>query len=143
MSSRIEIYIPRMLGNVNEETIRNAFDNLNIGAIDYIDMHRKINENGRLYFFAFLEMKAYNTAASAYLQTILNTNQPIKLVYDEEAGQYWELHKHVQKSQRGFKKLKKTTSEVMPYLYNAFVEYMHPKIQEPEEDNLEEDKYQI
>lgn len=141
--SRLEIYIPRILGNVSETTLRDAFERLNIGIINTIDMHRKINENGRVYYFAFLEMKTYKTTASEYLQKLLDTNQPIKMVYDEEAGQYWELHKHIPKTKRVPQKLKKRVGEVTPCLYEAFTDYMHPLLQEPKQDNRRNQEYNM
>ena len=45
-STVLDIYIPRILGNVKENDIKKAFINLNIGMIIDIDMHRKRNENG-------------------------------------------------------------------------------------------------
>ena len=56
-SKVIDIYIPRILGDVSNNIVKNAFYNLNIGKVIELDMHRKKNENGYYYFFAFLKVE--------------------------------------------------------------------------------------
>tara|TARA_B110000967_G_scaffold210097_1_gene270599 strand:- start:5645 stop:6133 length:489 start_codon:yes stop_codon:yes gene_type:complete len=98
--SNIEIYIPRILGNVSRTNITRAFNNLNIGNTAKIDMHRKVNENGHRYSFAFIRLELYNTGPAERLKTLLNTKGVMHLVYDEEAFQYWEVKQHVPKNSR-------------------------------------------
>ena len=58
----LDIYIPRMLGNITQKTIKESFHNLQIGKVFYIDMYKKINENGYPYYFAFLRLSLYDTS---------------------------------------------------------------------------------
>jgi hypothetical protein len=97
----LNIYIPRMLGTVTKKTIQDSFNALGIGRVDEIDMVYKVNENRNAYYFAFIKISPYNTPQSAALQTDLNKNKYIRFIYDEEAGQYWEIKKYIPRDQRG------------------------------------------
>ena len=114
----VKIYIPRILGSVTQKMLCNTFERLNIGKVFYVDMHRKVNENNRIYYFAFLDIELYNTSAAKNLYQLLNKNQLIKLVYDEEAAQYWELKKHIPRTERPAN----ISSSVMPVLYETFMQ---------------------
>ena len=96
----LSIYIPRMLGSVNKKTVYEAFKNMGIGSVTELDMIYKINENKNPYYFAFLKLDPYNTPQSNALQNKLNKNKETQLVYDEEAGQYWEIKKYIPREQR-------------------------------------------
>lgn len=96
----LSIYIPRMLGSVNKSTVHEAFKNMGIGYVTELDMIYKINENKNPYYFAFLKIDPYNTPQSNALQYELNKNKESYLVYDEEAGQYWEIKKYIPREQR-------------------------------------------
>ncbi len=96
--SNIEIYIPRILGNVSRTNITWAFNNLNIGNTAKTDMHRKVNENGNRCTIAIIRLELYNTGADERLKTLLNARGVMHLVYDEEAFQYWEVKQHVPKA---------------------------------------------
>jgi len=97
----LNIYIPRMLGTVTKKTIQDSFNALGIGRVDEIDMVYKVNENHNAYYFAFIKIAPYNTPQSAALQRNLNKHKYIRLTYDEEAGQYWEIKKYIPRDQRG------------------------------------------
>jgi hypothetical protein len=99
-SKVIDIYIPRILGDVSNNIVKNAFYNLNIGKVIELDMHRKKNENGYYYFFAFLKVELMDSEDANRLCTLLEERGIMHLVYDEEATQYWEIKKHVPKSER-------------------------------------------
>lgn len=120
-TSAIKIYIPRILGNVTKTMLCHTFNRLNIGKVSYVDMHRKINENNRIYYFAFLDIDLYNTPVANDLYKILNTNQLVKLVYDEEAAQYWEIKKHIPRIER--QSNAPLSSSVMPILYETFMQH--------------------
>ena len=96
----LSIYIPRMLGSVNKKIVYEAFKNMGIGYVTELDMIYKINENKNPYYFAFLKINPYNTPQSNALQHELNKNKGTHLVYDEEAGQYWEIKKYIPREQR-------------------------------------------
>lgn len=116
----MKIYIPRILGGINSKMLKNTFHRLSIGDAYYIDMHRKVNENNHVYYFAFLEIKLYDTPAANSLLTRLNNSRSVNLTYDEEAGQYWELKKHVRKNERK-QQQESMMSSVMPVLYETFI----------------------
>lgn len=99
-SKVIDIYIPRILGDVSNNIVKNAFYNLNIGKVIELDMHRKKNENGYYYFFAFLKVELMDSEDANRLCTLLEERGIMHLVYDEEATQYWEIKKHIPKSER-------------------------------------------
>ena len=90
-----------MLGSVTKKTIQDSFNTLGIGRVDEIDMVYKVNENRNAYYFAFIKIAPYNTPQSAALQRSLNKHKYIRLTYDEEAGQYWEIKKYIPRDQRG------------------------------------------
>lgn len=90
-----------MLGTVTKKTVQDSFNALGIGRVDEIDMVYKVNENRNAYYFAFIKIAPYNTPQSAALQRSLNKHKYIRLTYDEEAGQYWEIKKYIPRDQRG------------------------------------------
>jgi hypothetical protein len=96
----LSIYIPRMLGSVSKNTVYEAFKNMGIGYVTELEMIYKINENRKPYYFAFLKIDPYNTPQSNALQYELNKNKESHLIYDEEAGQYWEIKKYIPREQR-------------------------------------------
>lgn len=111
----MKVYIPRILGGVTQKMLMHTFERLSIGEVYYIDMHRKVNENNRVYYFAFLEIELYNTVAAKRVTDELNTNLSINLVYDEEAGYYWEVKKHIPKTERP------NRSSVMPVAQEVYL----------------------
>lgn len=144
----MKLYIPRILGGINSKMLKNTFHRLSIGDAYYIDMHRKINENKHVYYFAFLEIELYDTTAAESLLTKLNTSRTVNLIYDEEAGQYWELKKHVPKNERQQQQPQSKISSVMPVLYETFMSaFEHAGIvspaqpEEPVEDTFDYDAH--
>ena len=129
----MKVYIPRILGGVTSKMLRNTFDRLSIGDVYYIDMHRKINENKHIYYFAFLEIELYDTSAAKRIVSGLNNNKTINLVYDEEAGQYWELKKHIPKNERASK-----IAEVVPVLYETYMAAIEKAGLKPNDVSVEE-----
>ena len=139
----MKIYIPRILGGINSKMLKNTFHRLTIGDAYYIDMHRKVNENNHVYYFAFLEIELYDTTAANSLLERLNNSRSVNLIYDEEAGQYWELKKHVPKNERKPQQ-ESNISSVMPVLYETFMSaFEHAGIvaptqpEEPVEDTFD------
>ena len=43
VSNLVSLYIPRVLGNIKQQKIKNTFHNLNIGKVFYIDMYKRVN----------------------------------------------------------------------------------------------------
>ena len=89
-----------MLGSISKKTVYEAFKNTGIGYVTELDMIYKINENKNAYYFAFLKIEPYNTPQSTALQHELNKNKESHFVYDEEAGQYWEIKKYIPREER-------------------------------------------
>ena len=132
----VRLYIPRMLSCITPNMVRTTFERLNIGKVSYIDMHRKINENKRVYYIAFIEVNLYDTPAAEYIQNMLRENSPVKLVYDEEAAQYWELKKYIPKNERLYNVCKQ--AKIVPVLYETFMKYIP---QDVNNENEEEDNF--
>lgn len=100
MPSTVNLYIPRMLGSVRRETVYNAFAQLNIGKVISLDMHRKTNENKNVYFFAFVKVRLFKSFPAAEMLAHLNEFKNMKMVYNEDNMQYWEVKTHVPRSSR-------------------------------------------
>jgi hypothetical protein len=103
-----------MLGNVNKKTVYDAFNNLGIGQVIELDMVYKINENRNSYYFAFIKITPYNTPQSRALQSVLDVHKPTPLVYDEEAGQYWEIKKYIPRDKRNKENIKQKQPTLLP-----------------------------
>ena len=99
----IDIYIPRILGDVSTNIVKKAFKTLQIGEVIDIDMHRKKNENGYFYFFAFIKLQLWQTEQAEQMCSLLDERDIMHLVYDEEACQYWEIKKYVPRNKRPLK----------------------------------------
>lgn len=95
-----QIYIPRILGNIQDSQIIEQFDNMNIGKIINIETHKKINENGYPYSFAFINLRLYETKNATIFKNNLEQLNNFQLFYDEEAGRYWEIKKHIPRKER-------------------------------------------
>lgn len=101
LSNIINIYIPRILGNVKKQTIINTFTDMNIGDVFYIDMYKKINENKNPYYFAFISLQLYHSKSAEELEKSLNENAATRITYDKQRNHYWEVKKHIDRSLRG------------------------------------------
>jgi|SaaInlV_150m_DNA_3_1039698.scaffolds.fasta_scaffold05150_4 hypothetical protein len=101
----LSIYIPRILGTVKKKTIYDTFNHMGIGRVTELDMVYKINENHNAYYFAFIKISPYNTPQFTSLQNELNKKKSSQLVYDEEAGQYWEIKKYIPRDQRNIENI--------------------------------------
>ena len=95
-----------MLGTVKKKTVYDTFSQMGIGRVTELDMVYKVNENRNAYYFAFIKISPYNTPQFTALQRELNKNKQTQLVYDEEAGQYWEIKKYIPHKQRNTENIK-------------------------------------
>ena len=95
MTKSVEIYIPRILGKIKQNDIIEIFHNYGIGLITYIDMHYKVNENKKPYYFAFLSIDLYDTDFANYIYYKMIYEDIFKFNYDKKSNNYWELKKHV------------------------------------------------
>jgi hypothetical protein len=112
MSKVINLYIPRILGKIKQNDIIEIFHNYGIGHVYYIDMHHKINENKKPYYFAFLSLKLYDDDYANYIYYKIMYENTYKFNYDLDTDNYWELKKHVPIDKRAKNKdINKTKNE--------------------------------
>lgn len=98
--TNIEVYIPRILGSVTKTEIIDTFKRMDIGNVTSLDLHFKVNENNYSYYYAFMTIGLYsNILANNFKNSIIKYGM-IRLLYDEEAGQYWEIKNHLDKKER-------------------------------------------
>ena len=78
------ICIPRVFPNINESRIRRVFDELNLGAIERIDIVSKTTEKGEKFNRVFVHFKKWNSEGNAEIarERLLN-GKDIKIVYDD------------------------------------------------------------
>ena len=78
------ICIPRVFPNINELRIRRVFDELNLGAIERIDIVSKSTEKGEKFNRVFVHFKKWNSEGNAEIarERLLN-GKDIKIVYDD------------------------------------------------------------
>ena len=137
--SSIHIYIPRILGSVKKSEIIDTFKRMDIGQVTFIDMHRKINENNNSYYYAFIKINLFSTIRSNNFQKSVCEFGMIRLLYDEESVQYWEIKHHVEKIARVHCQ---SIRKIVPfYRYDTlFTKYFDNKEnEEPNEEPNEED----
>jgi len=99
-STLMKIYIPRILENVTSDFISEIFHEIGIGKIVYIDMHRKLNENRKVYYFAFIDIEIYDNSIASNFTNLMNYYNNTKIVYNIESGFYWEIKKHIDRYER-------------------------------------------
>lgn len=96
----IDIYIPRILGSVTKKEVLSVFPRMDIGEVTNIDMKYRINENKNKYYYAFITIKLYSTDRATNFKNNVCKHGMIRLLYDEEAAQYWEVKHYVDKNKR-------------------------------------------
>jgi hypothetical protein len=96
----LNVYIPRILGNVTRERLIDVFRYLDIGNVEFLDMHKKTNQNGYAYSFAFITLNLYDTKPAKDIRNVLLQNGETNLMYNLEKGLYWVVKSHVDKENR-------------------------------------------
>lgn len=96
----INIYIPRILGSVKKSEILSVFPHMDIGDVTDIDMKYRINENRNGYYYAFITIKLYSSDRATNFKNNVYEYGMIRLLYDEEAAQYWEIKHHIDRNKR-------------------------------------------
>lgn len=101
MQNRLHIYIPRILDNINKMNLINTFKRLNIGNVCYVDMHRRVNENGNAYKFAFIDIETFKSEeAKTFVNNVKNMDVT-NINYDlSNKNKYWEIKNHVPRDKR-------------------------------------------
>jgi len=133
-SNNINLYIPRILGNIKQNKIISLFKNMSIGDIFYIDMYKKMNENNNLYSFAFISIKLYDNKIAKDLEKTLNTTGVTRITYDYEKNHYWEVKKHIDRSKRGA--CIPTSVSTIEFFRNDCEIECNNKIQKPQKSQL-------
>jgi len=96
----LSVYIPRILGNVTREYMIDTFRYLDIGAVEFLDMHKKTNQNGYAYSFAFITLKLYDTKPAKDIRNVLSQTGETTIMYNLEKGLYWVVKAHIDKEIR-------------------------------------------
>mgnify|MGYP001194306744 FL=1 len=87
----INIYIPRILGSVKKSEVIETFKHKDNDKVTNIDMIKKINEKKNKYYYAFITLKLFDTIRSENFKNSIYKHHMIRLLYDEEAAQYWQI----------------------------------------------------
>jgi hypothetical protein len=95
----IHIFIPRILCNISESDINQAFYDMNIGVVTYIDLHSRVNEMNYRYAFAFISIELFDTAMAQHILHKLNQHGRAHIPYDDR--NYWEIKYYIPKEKRG------------------------------------------
>tara|TARA_B110000879_G_scaffold52496_1_gene74504 strand:+ start:5953 stop:6426 length:474 start_codon:yes stop_codon:yes gene_type:complete len=96
----IDIYIPRILGSVTKPEILSVFQHMDIGDVTTIDMKHRVNEKKNEYYYAFITIQLYSTDRATNFKKNVCEYGMIRLLYDEEAAQYWEIKHHIDRNKR-------------------------------------------
>jgi hypothetical protein len=95
----IHIFIPRILCNISESDINQAFYDMNIGVVTYIDLHSRLNEMNYRYAFAFISIELFDTDMAKHILQKLNQHGRAHIPYDDR--NYWEIKYYIPKEKRG------------------------------------------
>jgi len=101
------ICIPRVFPNINEQRIRRVFDELNLGAIERIDIVSKSTEKGEKFNRVFVHFKKWNSGGNAEIarERLLN-GKDIKIVYDDPW--FWKVSAYRQPAKETRQKVHQT-----------------------------------
>ena len=126
------ICIPRTFSNIDEKRIRNAFDALDFGTIDRVDIVPKQNEKGEKFNRVFVHFIEWNdTPKITEARQRLLSGQEVKLVYDNPW--FWKISAlRSQKNTAPIVRLRRPTrtthAEAFDYGPNGeMVPYVSPK----------------
>jgi len=95
----INIFIPRILAGISEDSIKLTFYEMNIGIVTYIDLHTRFNDLNYKYSFAFITIQLFNTFIADTLVQKMNTQGRAQIPYDDR--NYWEIKYYIPKENRG------------------------------------------
>jgi hypothetical protein len=95
----INVFIPRILYNISEMDINQAFYEMNIGVVTYIDLHTRVNEMNYRYSFAFMTIQLFESEMARNILHKLNQYGRAHIPYDDR--NYWEIKYFIPKEKRG------------------------------------------
>ena len=89
MSSTLSLYIPHVFTNISKERIAEIFSRLQLGKVSNIDFVLKMSYTGEEYHAAYIHFEHWfnNASAFSFQQSVRNSSEGAKLVYD--TPWYW------------------------------------------------------
>lgn len=82
--------IPRVFKNITRERVANVLRDLNLGAIDHIDMISRTSEKGDSFQRVFIHFKHWFSNPNAdKARTMLLSGKEIKIIYDDPW--FWKI----------------------------------------------------
>lgn len=94
----IQVFIPRIVGGITANFLKQSFKLLNVGNITHLDMRSRLNSNNFAYSFAFLTVELFETDfANKLLQKLKKTGHA-QIVYDDY--NYWEIKDYIPREKR-------------------------------------------
>lgn len=94
----IQVFIPRIIGGISANFLKQTFKTLNVGNITYLDMRSRLNSNNYSYSFAFLTIELFETDLANKLFQKLKQTGHAQLAYDEY--NYWEIKDYIPRGKR-------------------------------------------
>jgi hypothetical protein len=95
----VNVFIPRILCNISESDINQAFYEMNIGVVTYIDLHTRVNEMNYRYSFAFMTIQLFESDMALNILHKLNQYGRAHIPYDDR--NYWEIKYFIPREKRG------------------------------------------
>ena len=90
VDNKPSLCIPRILGNVDEQYIRNIFDKVSLGKIHHIDIINCKNEKNEIFKRAFIHFdKWYMNEDAQAIRNRLISGMDIKIVH--EYPWFWKV----------------------------------------------------
>ncbi len=94
----IQVFIPRIVGGVTANFLKQSFKLLDVGNITHLDMRSRLNSNNYSYSFAFLTVELFETDFANKLLRKLKQTGHAQLVYDDY--NYWEIKDYIPREKR-------------------------------------------
>ena len=129
----IQVFIPRIVGGISANFLKQSFKLLDVGNITQLDMRSRLNSNNYSYSFAFLTVELFETDFAKKLLQKLKQTGHAQLVYDDY--NYWEIKDYIPREKRLETHIPEVTELEMELNLRAVPENI-----EYEEENLNEEE---
>lgn len=91
-SDNISICVPRVFPNITWKRVKDAFEELELGKVERVDMVNKTNDKGEKFKRVFVHFKYWNNNETAQaVKDKLMKGDSIKVVYDDPW--FWKVYK--------------------------------------------------
>jgi len=91
-SDNISICVPRVFPNITWTRVKDAFEELDLGKVERVDMVNKTNDKGEKFKRVFVHFKHWNNNKTAQaVKEKLMKGDSIKVVYDDPW--FWKVYK--------------------------------------------------